>query len=94
MLTIQVAGETLLKGWAVGGESRKVPVMRLRNWEALLYPGEPAIPASSPVQSIELAVHTRPLDYLPDGEFGILMWFFVVSMAAGFALKDLFGVTL
>lgn len=94
VLTITVAGETLLKGWAVGGESRKVPVMRLRNWEALLYPGEPAIPASSPVQSIELAIHTRPLAYLPDGEFGILMWFFVVSMAAGFALKDFFGVTL
>ena len=24
----------------------------------------------------------------------VLMWFFVVSMATGFALKDFFGVTL
>jgi hypothetical protein len=41
-----------------------------------------------------MPMHTRALAYLPDGEFGILMWFFVVSLAAGFALKDLFGVTL
>jgi hypothetical protein len=44
--------------------------------------------------SIELATHVRPLAYLPDGEFGILIWFFVVSMVGAFALKDFFGVTL
>ncbi len=93
-LSIQVGNETLEKTWAVGGDPRKIPVKRLRSWEALLYPGEPAIPSSSPVQSIELATHTRSLAYLPDGEFGILMWFFVVSMGAGFAMKDFFGVTL
>jgi len=94
VLTIRVGDEALEKTWAVGGDARKIPVKRLRSWEALLYPGEPAIPSSSPVRSIELAMHTRALHYLPDGEFGILMWFFGVSLAAGFALKDLFGVTL
>ena len=94
VLTIKVGDETLDKTWAVGGDARKIPVKRLRSWEALLYPGEPAIPSSSPVRSIELASHTRSLAFVPDGEFGILMWFFVVSMAAGFALKDFFGVTL
>jgi hypothetical protein len=94
VLTLEVGDEVLEKTWAVGGENRKIPVKRLRSWEALLYPGEAAIPASSPVQSIELAMHTRSLSYLPDGEFGILMWFLVVSMVAGFALKDFFGVTL
>ncbi len=94
VLSINVGSETLDKIWAVGGEARKIPVKRLRNWEALLYPGEPAIPSASPVQSIELATHTRSLAYLPDGEFGILMWFLVASMAAGFATKDFFGVTL
>ena len=54
-LSIQVGNETLEKTWAVGGDPRKIPVKRLRSWEALLYPGEPAIPSSSPVQSIELA---------------------------------------
>jgi len=94
VLKIKVGNETLEKVWAVGGESRKVPVRSLRGWEALLYPADPVIPSTSPVQSIELAMHTRSLAYLPDGEFGILMWFLVASMAAGFAMKDFFGVTL
>jgi hypothetical protein len=91
---IQVGDTTYEKIWAVGGESRKVPVKRLRSWEALLYPGEAAIPPEAPLKSLELGIHTRPLAYLPDGELGILLWAMVVSMAAGFALKDLFGVTL
>ena len=41
-----------------------------------------------------MKIHTRALPYFPDGEFGILVWFLVLSLAAGFALKDLFGVTL
>ena len=39
----------------VGGEARKVPVKRLRSIEALLYPGEAAIPSDAPILSIELA---------------------------------------
>jgi hypothetical protein len=91
---VKVGDEVFDKTWAVGGEPRKIPVKRLRSWEALLYPGEAALPSNGPVLSLEMPMNTRPLAYLPDGEFGILMWFFVVSLAAGFALKDLFGVTL
>jgi hypothetical protein len=39
-------------------------------------------------------MHTRPLRFLPDGELGILIWAMVLSMVAGVALKDFFGVTL
>ena len=77
-----------------GGESRKVPVKRLRGWEALLYPGELAIPSGAPILSLELEANIRPLRYLPDGELGILIWAMVVSILAGVALKDFFGVTL
>jgi hypothetical protein len=94
VLAVDVGGETFDKVWAVGGEARKVPVKRLRSWEALLYPGEAAIPSGAPVLSLELGAHTRPLAFLPDGEFGILMWTLVLSVAAGFALKGAFGVTL
>ncbi len=94
VLQVKVGDETFDKGWAVGGDLRKVPVKRLRNWEALLYPGEAAIPAGAPLLSIELASNTRPLDYLPDGEGGILIWTMVLSLLAGIALKDAFGVTL
>jgi hypothetical protein len=94
VVQIQVGGETFEKAWAVGGGARKVPAKRLRGWEALLYPGEPAIPADAPILSLELATGTRPLAFFPEGEFGILVWTMVLSLAAGVALKGAFGVTL
>ncbi len=94
VLKVAVGGETYEKAWAVGGDPRKVPVKRLRSWEALLYPGEPALPAAGPLRSLELAAHTRPLRFLPEGEVGILLWTLVLSLVAGFSLKGLFGVTI
>ena len=94
VIEIDVAGTTYEKQWAVGGGDRKVPVKRLRSWEAILYPGEAALPSDSAVESIELDVHTRPLAWFPEGEFGILMWALVFSLVAGFALKGVFGVTI
>jgi len=91
---VRVGDEIYEKGWAVGGDVRKIPIKRLRSWEALLYPGENAIPSDAPVLSIELDMHTRPLDFVWDGELGILMWAMVLSLVAGIALKDFFGVTL
>jgi hypothetical protein len=93
VLRVQVGGETFEKTWAVGGPPRKVPQKRLSGLDAVLYPGEPAIPAAAPVHSLELGAHTRPLAFFPDGEFGIVLWFLVLSLAAGFALRGLFGVT-
>jgi len=94
VLKVNVAGETYEKGWAVGGDARQIPVKRLRTWEALLYPGEAAIPAAAPIVSLEMEMHTRPLAWFPEGEFGILMWALVLSLVAGFALKGVFGVTI
>jgi hypothetical protein len=91
---VRVGDEVYEKGWAVGGNARKIPVKRLRGWEALLYPGEAAIPSDAPVLSLELDMHTRPLEFVWDGELGILMWAMVLSLLAGVALKDFFGVTL
>jgi hypothetical protein len=89
-----VDDEIFEKRWAVGGDPRKIPVKRLRTWEAILYPGEAAIASNAPIVSMELDLHTRPLAWFPEGEFGILMWVMVISMVAGFALKGLFGVTI
>ena len=94
VLEVKIGEEVFEKGWAVGGEARKVPVKRLRSWVALLYPGEAPIPSGAPLISLQLAGDTRPLDWLPDGEGGILLWGMVLSMLAGVALKDAFGVTL
>ena len=94
LLEVRVDDEVFEKGWAVGGEPRKVPQKRLRSLEAILYPGEPALPAAGPVLSMELAMHPRTLSPLPAGELGIVLWVLVLSLAAGFAVKGLFGVTI
>jgi hypothetical protein len=94
VLELRVGDEVYEKGWAVGGAARRVPLKRLRGLEAALYPGEPALPASGPVESIELGVHPRALGPLPAGELGIVLWTLVLSLAVGFAVKGLFGVTI
>lgn len=94
VLSLQAGGETLTKTWAVGGPHRKVPLLRTKSWEALLYPGEPALSRSSPVHTIAVAYPERDLGLLPGGELGILATFFGLSLLAGFALKGPFGVTL
>lgn len=93
-LRLSLNGETLTKGWAVGGEHRKVPVKRTKSWEAFLYPGEPALPRDSAVHTVSLAYPERDLGWLPGGELGILATFFGLSLLAGFLLKGRFGVTL
>jgi hypothetical protein len=94
VLRVSIAGAEYEKGWAVGGNARKVPLRRLRGLEAILYPSEPALPADGPVLAIELGVHPRALGPLPAGELGIVLWTFVLSLVAGFAVKGVFGVTL
>jgi hypothetical protein len=94
VLRVALNGRIYEKGWAVGGEARRVPLRRLRGIEAILYPGEPALPGDSPIVSMDLGVHPRALGPLPEGELGIVLWTLVLSLAAGFAVKGLFGVTL
>jgi hypothetical protein len=94
VLRLSVAGAEYEKGWAVGGGARKVPLRRLRGLEAILYPGEPALPADGPVLAIELGMHPHALGPLPPGELGIVLWTFAFSLVAGFAVKGVFGVTL
>jgi hypothetical protein len=94
VLRIHVGDRVIEKGLAVGGDPRKVPVMRTKSWEALLYPGEATMPSESPLYSVDLRYPDRKLAFVPDGEGGVLLWFFLASLAAGFMLKNRFGVTL
>ena len=94
VLAVKVGGEVFEKGWAVGGAPRKIPLKRLRGFEAVLYPGEEALPAAGPVLSMELNMHPRSLGPLPEGEPGIVLWVLLVSLVAGFAVKGVFGVTI
>jgi hypothetical protein len=93
VLRVHVGERVIEKGLAVGGGPRKVPVMRTKGWEGFLYPAERGLPAESPLYSIALDYPQRRLAFFPDGEGGILAWFFVASLAVGFMLRNRFGVT-
>ncbi|MFT7461953.1 MAG: hypothetical protein ACI9EF_000287 [Pseudohongiellaceae bacterium] len=97
-LAFQLGDEQLTKGVAVGGEARKVPVIRTKGLlDLFLYPGEEGLPDDSAAYSISFSHGAYPetdFGWMPGGEGGILMTFFVLSIAAGLALKGVFGVTL
>lgn len=94
VLAIHAGDRVETKGLAAGGPPRKVPVMRTKSWEGFLYPSEPGLDADSPLYSATLHYPERELPVIPSGEFGILVTVLVLSLAAGFALKGVFGVTL
>lgn len=94
VLKIAAGPVTEEKLLSVGGEARKVSPLRTKSWEALLYPAEAVPAADSPVYSITLDRRDQDLGPFPEGEGGILAWFFGFSLLAGFLLKDRFGVTL
>ncbi len=94
VVTVHVGDSAVTKSIAVGGENRRVPVMRTKSWEGFLYPGEEGLPSDSPVETIRWKYPERDLGWFPGGEGGILAAFFVLSIVAGLALKGLFGVTL
>lgn len=93
-IAIRAGDETEEKAVTVGDGPRKVPVMRTKTWEALLYPGEAALPSGSIFETIRLSAPERNLAPFPSGEGGILLWFFGASLAAGFLLRKRLGVTL
>jgi hypothetical protein len=93
-LVLRAGDETVSKRLAVGGEARKVPVLRSKGWDSLLYPGEDALPRDSAFASIRIDYPARELGLLPAGEAGILLAFLLLSLLVGFAFKGVLGVTI
>jgi hypothetical protein len=93
-IQLRAGDETQTKEVVVGDVPQKVPVLRTRTWEALLYPGEAALPSGSVFEMIKVSAPERSLRFFPSGEGGILLWFFVASLGAGFLLRKRLGVTL
>jgi hypothetical protein len=57
-------------------------------------PASPRCPRTGPSsRSSSASTRARSVP-LPEGELGIVLWTFVLSLVAGFAVKGLFGVTL
>jgi uncharacterized membrane protein (DUF106 family) len=93
-LTLRVGGLALTKSVAVGGKPlTKVSTLASRGsiWEQVLYPGERALAAGTPVRSIEILYPAKSLSF-----FGIrLHWlvaYLILSIAFGFAFKGVLKV--
>lgn len=94
ILRFAIGEEIVEKGIWVGGQDSRVPVMRTKGWEGFLYPGEEPLDADSQIWSVSTDYSEREIPGVPDGEMGIVLWFFGMSLLAGFGLKGVFGVTL
>jgi hypothetical protein len=92
-LVIRAGDERLEKEIVVGGRWGAVSEKRTGDgfFDSVLYPGEPPIPASSPVRTVEIGYGELPLE-----AFGFqlhwLLVFFIASIAFGFAFKRPLGV--
>ncbi len=101
LLGIRVGDQVINKGLAVGGEPRKVPVLRSKDWfDLMLYPGEETLPSDSPVMSAKFATPSttagypqRDLGWMPGGEAGLMIVVLIVSIVAAFGLRNVFNVT-
>jgi hypothetical protein len=93
LLVKAAGGDALEKELVVGEGWGKVSTLRTGKSiiDKLLYPGEPPIPSSSPVQSIELVY--PPLDISAFGwNLNWIFLFFVLSLVFGYAFKGVLGV--
>ena len=93
VMIVRVGAETIETRLVAGNEWGAVPRRRTGRgmWDTLLYPGEPPIPSRHPVEAVEIVYPTLDLN-----AFGLsvnwLVAFFVLSIAFGFAFKDMLGV--
>lgn len=96
MISFAVGGSEVVTKTVSVGPERSIGVLsevraRAGTWDAFLYPGEKPIPRDSVVESITLDYPQRRL-LLLGLNVNWLLAFFVVSVAAGFALKGVFGI--
>lgn len=92
-VTVIVAGERVTKRLvAESGMPRIAPAKaHAGSGDFIFFPAEPPIPKGSALRSIEIAYPAESLDILGLSVHWLL-FFFIVSVAAGFALKGVFGV--
>lgn len=93
VMVIRVGEDAIDTHLVAGDQWGAVPQRRTGRgmWDTLLYPGEPPIPSSHPVEAVEIVYPALDLS-----SFGLavnwLVAFFVLSLAFGFAFKDMLGV--
>jgi len=94
-LALETPGGTVHKSLDAGPERKlgKVSAVKARanSWNAFLYPAEPPIPGDSIIESVHITYPHRELKCL-GLTVNWLLAFFIISIAAGFALKGVFGI--
>ena len=90
---VQSGGQTYKKKIVIGGGLERLSPIRLCGdfWQRMLYSAEPALPASSPVQSIEVKYPPREVSFAGIASNWIIA-FFVLSLVAGFIFKSALGI--
>jgi len=86
-------GQMFSKSAVVSGGMEVISPIRLRGrwWERIFVSGEPALPDSSPIQSIEVNYAERTI-YFAWLEWNWIWLFFVLSLIAGFLFKSILGI--
>ena len=92
-MKVRVGGQEVETRLIAGGPWGAVPQRRTGRglWDTLLYPGEPPIPNDHPVEAVEIVYPLLELDVF-GWSINWLVAFFVMSLAFGFAFKDVLGV--
>ena len=99
-ISLSYDGYSVTKNLEVGTNPRRLARMRTSQplaefaaaHDPIVYFGDPVLPSDSFLQSITIDYQPATLGFMGGGEIDIMIWFVVVSMAVGFALKGAFGV--
>jgi len=90
---VVTGGQTVEKTVCIGSDVPRISTIRLRGqfWNRLFSSAEPALPESSPIESISINYPDRDIQVAGYGMNWIWL-FFIVSMVAGFIFKELLGI--
>src|SRR5207247_8871490 len=90
---IGVAGQTLSKAVVASSGLSRVSPIRLQGhfWERIFVSGEPALPESSPIQSVEVGYPSRNVRFMGVDRNWICL-FFVLFLVAGFVFKSVLNI--
>jgi hypothetical protein len=85
--------ESAVKSLSVGSDLPRISPVRIRGkfWERIFSSAEPALPDSSPIESIAVTYPERTIDIF-GYEMNWIWLFFILSMIAGFIFKELLGI--
>jgi general stress protein CsbA len=92
-LAVKSGDQTYIKRIVVGSGLPRLSSIRLRGnfWERMLYSAEPALPAASPIERMEVRYPARDIRFAGFASNWIIA-FFVLSLIAGFIFKSALGI--